>query len=164
MQRLDRKILTLNEFNIRRKRWQRTQKIVFTNGCFDILHRGHVEYLSKAASFGDKLVVGLNSDSSIRRIKGESRPIVCEEDRAVVLSALEMVDYVIIFDEPTPAELIESILPDVLVKGADWAKDEIVGAEIVKANGGEVRRIKLTTGKSTSAIIGKILENNRGER
>lgn len=161
MPRLERKILTLLEFNKRKKRWKRTCKLVFTNGCFDILHRGHVEYLAKAASLGDKLVVGLNSDASVRLIKGESRPIVCEEDRAFVLSALEMVDYVIIFDESTPARLIEEILPDILVKGADWVEEEIVGAEIVKKNGGEIRRIELTPGKSSSSIIEKILENHR---
>jgi rfaE bifunctional protein nucleotidyltransferase chain/domain len=103
------------------------KKIVFTNGCFDILHRGHVEYLSKAKQLGDVLIVGLNSDSSVKMIKGDKRPIVPQEDRAFILSNLSFVDYVVIFDEPTPYELISKIVPDVLVKGSDWSQENVVG-------------------------------------
>lgn len=133
------------------------KKAVFTNGCFDIIHAGHVRYLRKAASLGDVLVVGLNSDSSIREIKGETRPIVPERERAEVLSALEFVDYVVVFKEKTPIKLIEAIRPDVLAKGADWAGKDIVGADIVKSAGGRVARITLVKGKSTTNIIRKIL-------
>lgn len=133
-------------------------KVVFTNGCFDIIHAGHVRYLGKARELGDCLVVGLNSDSSVRGIKGELRPIVPEDERAEVLSALEAVDMVVLFDEPTPLGLIEAIVPDVLVKGADWAEDEIVGSEVVKSHGGRVKRVELVEGRSTTNIIGRILE------
>jgi len=112
---------------------RKKKTIVFTNGCFDIIHAGHVRYLKKAKSLGDFLVVGLNSDSSVKKIKGEKRPIVPQKERAEVLSGLEAVDYVVLFNEPTPTKLIEAVLPDVLVKGADWASHEIVGADVVKA-------------------------------
>lgn len=133
------------------------KRIVFTNGCFDILHAGHVRYLKRARSLGDALVVGLNSDSSIRAIKGETRPIVPEKERAEVLSALECVDYVVIFKEPTPLKLIEAILPDVLAKGADWAAKEIIGGGCVKNSGGRIARITLVKGRSTTNIISRIL-------
>lgn len=129
------------------------KRIVFTNGVFDILHRGHVDYLSKAKSFGDILIVGLNSDSSVRKIKGPSRPINKQADRAYILLALKAVDLVVIFSEETPQKLIEQINPDVLVKGADYKISEIVGADFVKANGGSVRRVPLTKGRSTTGII-----------
>lgn len=132
------------------------QKIVFTNGVFDILHRGHVEYLAKAKSFGDVLILGLNSDASVRRLKGRNRPINKQIDRAIVLLALESVDYVILFSQDTPLKLIESIKPDVLVKGADYKISEIVGSEFVLSHGGEVKRVKLTKGRSTSNTIKKI--------
>jgi rfaE bifunctional protein nucleotidyltransferase chain/domain len=128
-------------------------RTVFTNGCFDILHRGHIEYLQKAKTFGDKLVVGLNSDASVRRLKGEARPIQDEQSRKIILEALRFVDEVIIFDEDTPYELIKKIQPDVLVKGADYKPEDIVGYDIVKAKGGEVRTVEFVDGHSTSRIV-----------
>ncbi|SMP11510.1 rfaE bifunctional protein, domain II [Desulfurobacterium pacificum] len=127
--------------------------IVFTNGCFDILHAGHVDYLEKAKSFGDVLIVGVNSDSSIKRIKGEKRPINKQEHRVKVLSALNCVDYVIVFDEDTPIEVIKAVKPDVLVKGADWKLEDIVGREYAK----RVERIEFSYDVSTTKIIEKIL-------
>jgi len=134
-------------------------RVVFTNGCFDIIHAGHVRYLKKSSALGDILVVGLNSDASVRMIKGKNRPIVPEAERAEVLSALEAVDYVVIFDEPTPIRLIEAIRPDVLVKGADWKAGEIVGADVVRESGGRVARVSLVKGRSTTRIIETILKN-----
>lgn len=133
------------------------KKVVFTNGCFDIIHAGHVRYLNKAKSLGDILVVGLNNDSSIKRIKGKKRPIVPEAERAEVVSALSCVDYVVKFGEDTPVRLIEAIKPDILVKGADWAAKDIVGGDIVKKHGGKIRRVTLVKGRSTTNIIKKIL-------
>lgn len=133
-------------------------RIVFTNGCFDILHAGHVRYLSEAGSYGDILVVGLNSDKSVKLIKGENRPIIPELQRAEVLAGLWCVDYVTLFHESDPLKLIEKLKPDILVKGADWAEDQIVGADIVNANGGKVIRIRMVSGVSTSEIIQKILK------
>ncbi len=127
--------------------------IVFTNGCFDILHAGHVDYLEKAKSFGDILIVGINSDSSIKRIKGEKRPINKQEHRVKVLSALNCVDYVVVFDEDTPIELIKIVQPDVLVKGADWKLEDIVGREYAK----RVERVDFSYDISTTKIIRKIL-------
>lgn len=130
--------------------------IVFTNGCFDIIHAGHVQYLEQAQQLGDILVVGLNSDASVRRLKGSSRPINSEENRALVLAALQSVDYVIIFEEDTPYELIEAIQPDVLVKGGDWKETEIVGSDIVKAKGGKVISLPFREGLSTTNMIEKM--------
>lgn len=132
------------------------QKIVFTNGCFDILHRGHVDYLSKARSLGDLLIVGLNSDKSVQRIKGESRPIQDENSRAEILASLLFVDYVVLFDQDTPLELIEKVKPDFLVKGADYKPENIVGHEIVEEKGGKVVTIEFLQGYSTSKIVEKI--------
>jgi len=132
-------------------------KTVFTNGCFDILHRGHVEYLQKAKTFGDKLIIGLNSDASVRRLKGETRPIQDQESRKIILEALRCVDEVIIFDEDTPYELIKKIQPDVLVKGADYKPDDIIGYDIVKAKGGEVCTIEFVEGHSTSGIVNRLI-------
>ncbi len=132
------------------------KKIVFTNGCFDILHVGHISYLRKAKRLGDILVIGVNSDDSVRRLKGESRPINCCEDRMTLLSSLDFVDYVVEFKEDTPADLIAKIVPDVLVKGGDYKPEEIVGADTVLANGGEVKVIDFVEGKSTTGIIDKI--------
>ncbi|MBA3010505.1 MAG: D-glycero-beta-D-manno-heptose 1-phosphate adenylyltransferase [Proteobacteria bacterium] len=132
------------------------KRIVFTNGCFDILHAGHVSYLSMAAALGDVLVVGLNSDLSVKRIKGEKRPIIGEAHRACVMSALEFVDHVVLFDDPDPGQLIETICPDILVKGADWTEDKIVGAAFVRENGGRVERIVLEPDISTTKIIERI--------
>ena len=134
------------------------KKIVFTNGCFDLIHAGHVDYLKKAKALGDILVVGLNSDDSIRRIKGEKRPIIPQEMRAEVLSSLKPVDYVVIFEEDTPANLIKTIKPDILVKGGDWELDKIVGREFVESYGGKVLTIPFTYDISTTKIINTILE------
>ncbi|MCH7590965.1 D-glycero-beta-D-manno-heptose 1-phosphate adenylyltransferase [PVC group bacterium] len=130
--------------------------IVFTNGCFDILHPGHVYYLNHAKNMGDCLVVGLNTDASVKRIKGPKRPLVCEKDRARVLASLESVDYVVFFDDDTPQKLIEIVKPDILVKGGDYRKDEIMGADIVKAYGGKVATIDFLDGFSTTEMISKI--------
>jgi len=132
------------------------QTIVFTNGCFDLVHRGHIDSLVKAASFGDRLIVGLNSDVSVRLLKGENRPLMEEQSRAVILASLLMVDAVILFEEETPYELIRSTLPDVLVKGAEYRIEEIAGFDVVLASGGRVERIELTEGFSTSDLIQKI--------
>jgi rfaE bifunctional protein nucleotidyltransferase chain/domain len=132
-------------------------KVVFTNGCFDLMHAGHAQYLQAAKALGDVLVVGLNSDESVSRIKGSSRPIIDQENRAFMLAALSSVDYVVIFEEDTPLELIKFIRPDVLVKGGDWAESEIVGADIVKQDGGQVYSLPLREGLSSSKIIEKIL-------
>lgn len=132
------------------------KKIVFTNGCFDILHRGHVTYLNQARDLGDLLIVGINSDESVKRLKGPERPVNMLEDRAYVLSALKSVDYVIPFEEDTPLNLINLIMPDILVKGGDYTIDRIIGAQEVLANGGKVEIIPFVPGKSTSAIIDTI--------
>ncbi|HLN73240.1 MAG TPA: D-glycero-beta-D-manno-heptose 1-phosphate adenylyltransferase [Prolixibacteraceae bacterium] len=138
-------------------KWRQAGKsIVFTNGCFDLIHRGHIDSLSKAAVFGDKLVVGLNSDTSVKFLKGKNRPLIDQQSRAIMLASLIMVDAVIVFDEETPYELIKSILPDVLVKGSEYMLEEIAGYDIVLAEGGRVERIDLTQGFSTSALIDKI--------
>jgi D-beta-D-heptose 7-phosphate kinase/D-beta-D-heptose 1-phosphate adenosyltransferase len=131
-------------------------KVIFTNGCFDILHSGHIDLFDFCKRLGDCLVVGLNTDRSITEIKGSGRPIMNETDRARIVNALRSVDYVILFDEPTPQRLIEAIRPDVLVKGKDWQGKEVAGAEFVKSYGGQVVFAPLTEGKSTSAIIEKI--------
>lgn len=131
-------------------------RIVFTNGVYDLLHRGHAEYLEEARALGDRLVVGVNSDASVRRLKGPTRPIVPQADRAALVAALACVDLAVIFDEDTPLSLIEAIEPDVLVKGADWAEDKIVGADFVRARGGRVERIALREGLSTSALVERI--------
>ena len=141
---------------------QENKKVVFTNGCFDILHAGHVDYLKKAKECGDVLIVGLNSDKSVSEIKGEKRPIINENERAFILSNLKAVDYVVLFDEPTPKELIEKIIPDILVKGEDWQIENIVGKDIVEQNGGEVKTIKFITSQSTSNIIKKVLDTYNG--
>ena len=132
------------------------KRIVFTNGVFDILHYGHIDYLTKAKALGDVLVVGLNTDSSVRKFKPKGRPVQNEKDRAKILAALEMVDYVVLFSEETPERLIKTVKPDVLVKGADYKLFQIVGADFVKSYGGKVRRIRLAKGRSTTALIKKI--------
>jgi D-beta-D-heptose 7-phosphate kinase/D-beta-D-heptose 1-phosphate adenosyltransferase len=144
--------------SIRRQAKAEGKKVVFTNGVFDLLHRGHVEYLQKARELGDLLILGLNSDDSVRRIKGPKRPLVNQEDRAAVLSALSCVDHIVFFDEDTPQKLIEALTPDILVKGADYTVEQIVGADVVLKNGGKVLPIELTPGKSTSGLISKIVE------
>ncbi|AHE95464.1 glycerol-3-phosphate cytidylyltransferase [Thermocrinis ruber] len=134
------------------------KKIVFTNGCFDILHAGHADYLNRAKSLGDILVVGINSDASVRRIKGEKRPILPQQMRAYLLDNLKPVDYVVIFEEDTPLELIKAIKPDVLVKGADWDLERIVGADFVLSYGGRVERIPFSFDISTSKVIERVLD------
>ena len=134
------------------------QRIVFTNGCFDLLHYGHLHYLYEAKALGDRLVVGLNSGASVQRLKGPTRPINDEKTRAHLLAALEMVDLVVIFDEDTPFELIQAIEPDILVKGGDWQPDQIVGADLVLARGGAVRSLPFQAGYSTTNIEQKILQ------
>lgn len=134
-----------------------SRKIVFTNGCFDILHHGHVDYLSKAADLGDVLIIGVNTDASVKRLnKGPNRPIQNENDRMLLLSAIQFVEAVILFDEDTPLDLIKAIQPDVLVKGGDWKESEIVGADVVKAKGGEVKVIPFVEGYSTTSIEKRI--------
>jgi len=134
------------------------KKVVFTNGCFDILHVGHIRYLKKAKSLGDILIIGMNTDRSVKSFKGEKRPIVPENERAEVLSALEFVDYVVLFDEPDPLRLIETLKPDVLVKGADWAKEKIIGREIVENAGGRVVRVPMVPGASSTGVIERIIK------
>lgn len=153
------KIKTLEEMlRIRTAMRERGKKLAFTNGCFDILHVGHVRYLNQARTLADALVVAINSDRSVRAIKGEDRPFVPEAERAEVLSALACVDFVTIFDAATPQSVIDTIVPDVLVKGADWGLSEIVGRETVEKAGGLVRNIDLVPGRSTSSIVARIRE------
>jgi len=137
------------------------KKVVFTNGCFDIMHAGHVRYLAAAGLEGDLLVVGLNSDDSVRSIKGNKRPIVNQDQRAEVLASLECVDYVVFFESPDPLALLQTLKPDVLVKGADWTEEKIIGGDVVKSNGGSVIRIPLVPEISTTQIIQRILELHR---
>ena len=134
------------------------KKIVFTNGVFDIIHRGHVSYLNEAKALGDYLIVGLNADASVKRLKGDSRPVNKEEDRKFVMENLKAVDEVIIFTEDTPFNLISKIIPDILVKGGDWKEDQIVGSDIVKQNGGKVFSLKFIDNYSTTGIIEKIIK------
>jgi D-beta-D-heptose 7-phosphate kinase/D-beta-D-heptose 1-phosphate adenosyltransferase len=153
------RVLSLEEMRVERVRLRTEgQSLVFSNGVFDILHRGHCAYLADARSLGDALIVGLNSDASVRRLKGEKKPIVPEADRAAVLASLACVDYVVLFEEDTPLQLISTLLPDVLVKGGDYALDDIVGRGEVEAAGGRVLTIPLTEGRSSTNIIATILE------
>ncbi len=154
------KIITLEECETVLPQIRRDKKVVFTNGCFDILHVGHVSLLNQARALGDVLIVGVNTDASIRRIKGEKRPIVREGERAHVLAALEAVDYVVLFDEDTPIRLIESVKPDILVKGSDYRPDEVVGKEIVEKYGGRVELVPLVEGFSTTNIVNTILKHH----
>lgn len=134
------------------------KRLVFTNGCFDILHRGHVEYLQQARQLGDALIIGLNSDNSTRRLKGEFRPIVPQDDRAFILASLFAVDFVSVFDEDTPYDLISVVQPDILVKGGDYKIDDIVGKDIVEARGGKVQTIPFVANRSTTNIVQQIVE------
>jgi D-beta-D-heptose 7-phosphate kinase/D-beta-D-heptose 1-phosphate adenosyltransferase len=157
------KVVTLRRLRVVRADFRRRgRRVVFTNGTFDILHRGHVDYLARARRLGDVLIVGLNTDASIRRIKGPRRPLNRAADRAAVLAALACVDYVVLFGEDTPERLIRALLPDVLVKGADWKPGSIVGGDVVRAGGGVVRTIPLTRGRSTTGLIERILRVHRG--
>lgn len=144
--------MNLDQFNQARE----NKKVVFTNGCFDIIHRGHVSYLNEARALGDLLVVGLNSDASVKRLKGESRPVNHEQDRKFVMENLKAVDFVFIFEEDTPLNLIKEISPDILVKGGDWKPDQIVGSDFVIQNGGQVLSLKFIDGFSTTSTIEKI--------
>ncbi|MEW6511347.1 MAG: D-glycero-beta-D-manno-heptose 1-phosphate adenylyltransferase [Bacteroidota bacterium] len=155
-------VMTLDRLvRLRRRLARQQRKVVFTNGTFDILHRGHIEYLAAARRMGDVLVVGLNTDASIRRIKGKGRPINPARDRAAVLAALASVNYVALFADDTPLRMIRRLRPDVLVKGADWKKSQIVGAEDVERSGGVVKTVRLTPGRSTTGTIGRILRAHR---
>lgn len=154
-------ILELNDLKKVREELKKSgRKLVFTNGCFDILHKGHAEYLKEAKALGDVLVVGVNSDRSVKKLKGESRPVNNENDRAFMLDNLKSVDYVIIFDEDTPYELIKEIVPDLLVKGGDWKENEIVGSDIVRDNGGKVVSLMFVDGYSTTKILNKVTGRN----
>lgn len=158
MRKPESKILTKEQMVEERARLKAAGKVVsFTNGCFDILHCGHITYLNQARAEGDVLVLGMNSDASVRRSKGDDRPINCQEDRALVLAALECIDYVVLFDEDEPATLVDAIIPDVLVKGEDWAH-YVSGRETVEANGGKVVLTKMVEGRSTTGTIEKILK------
>ena len=151
------KIYTLPQLQEELKDWRaKGEKIVFTNGCFDLLHLGHVDYLEKARQLGDKLVLGLNTDASISRIKGPSRPLQDEMSRARVMASLLFVDAVVLFNDDTPLELIKAVQPDILVKGDDYAVEQIVGHEVVMAKGGEVKTVPLVKGYSTTNIVNKI--------
>lgn len=150
------KIIDTKQLSALQKQWNNEgKKVVFTNGCFDIVHRGHVEYLAKAAQFGDLMVVGLNADASVSRLKGANRPVQDQQARAIVLASMSFVDAVVFFDQDTPYELIKAVQPDYLVKGADYNPEDIVGYDIVTAKGGEVKTIELVKGYSTSAVIQK---------
>jgi len=153
------KIVSLPELLTQVDSWKKEGKIVFTNGCFDILHLGHVDYLEKAAEKGDKLIVGLNTDQSVKKLKGPQRPVNNELSRARIIAALQFVDAVVLFGEDTPLNLIMSIIPDVLVKGDDYDIKNIVGADFVIENGGQVETVALVNGHSTTNLISKIQQN-----
>jgi rfaE bifunctional protein nucleotidyltransferase chain/domain len=158
-------VLTLEEAILRFGPEKRNgRRIVFTNGCFDLLHPGHIRSLELARELGDALIIGLNSDASVRQLKGVGRPVIAERERAEILAALESVEAVVIFDDLTPREVITRLLPDVLVKGGDWPGDQIVGREEVEAAGGRVVTVPVVPGYSTTAILQKIREGTRGPR
>lgn len=152
-------LISLKELKtIRQKLKTENKKVVFTNGVFDLIHSGHVDYLVKAKALGDVLIVGLNSDKSVKKIKGDKRPILIQDERSFILANLKPVDYIILFDEDTPENLIKELIPDILVKGGDWMVDKIVGNDIVIKNGGEVKSIEFVNPQSTSKIIDIILK------
>ena len=156
------KIISIKQFfEFQTKGCFKKQKLVFTNGCFDILHSGHVLYLEEAKSLGDILILGLNSDDSVKRLKGEDRPINSENERAIVLSGLNSIDYIIIFEEDTPIELIKQIQPNILVKGGDWTVKQIVGYDIVLKNGGDVKSLLFKEGLSSTCVINKIRQDTK---
>lgn len=152
---IERKIVSASLFD---KKQMADKKIVFTNGCFDLIHLGHIDYLSKAADFGELLIIGLNTDASVRKLKGEHRPIKDEQSRAMILASFLFVDFVILFDEATPYELIKKIQPNVLIKGSDYNVEDIVGYDIVKKGGGDIVTLDFLDGHSTSLIEKKIKE------
>lgn len=152
------RVITRSQVASELEKVRNSKKVVFTNGCFDILHVGHVKYLQQAKSLGDLLVVGLNSDSSVKILKGDTRPVQNEQDRADILAALNCVDFVVLFSEETPLELIKIVKPDILVKGGDWEISKIVGSDFVQSYGGNVQSLKFIQGRSTSQIIEKIIK------
>ncbi|MGY8701022.1 MAG: D-glycero-beta-D-manno-heptose 1-phosphate adenylyltransferase [bacterium] len=155
----DYKITAFSEIAEQVRKWRNEgRSLVFTNGCFDLLHAGHIRYLQTAAAFADIFILGLNSDSSVRKLKGLRRPIMSQADRALLLSALAAIDCVVIFDEETPARLIATVLPDVLVKGGDYLAEDIVGYDTVTKNGGRVEVVSFVEGKSTTGIVNLIME------
>jgi len=154
------KILDDNSLHQQLSIWRfLNKKIVFTNGCFDIIHLGHIDYLSKAKDLGDILLIGLNTDDSVKRLKGNNRPIKNQQERSVLLASLQFVDGIILFNEDTPYDLIKKIEPDILVKGSDYKKEEIVGADVIKNTGGEIITIDFLEGYSTTSILDKIRKN-----
>ena len=154
-QTIQQKIVTLPQLTSILKE-RNCQRVVFTNGCFDLVHQGHIHYLSHARDLGDMLILGLNSDASIRRLKGPQRPIVSENERAIMMASFEFIDYVVLFEEDTPINLISAIIPDILVKGGDYEVEKIVGYDVVTQNGGKVVTLDFITGYSTTNIIEKI--------
>ena len=150
------KIVTLSQLQERLAAMRKSNPrpvVVFTNGCFDLVHRGHVDYLSRARDLGDVLVVGLNSDASVRRLKGDGRPVSNQESRSEVMAAFAFVDFVVLFDEDTPIKLIEAVLPDILVKGGDYSHDTVVGADFVEQHGGRLELLSLVPGESTTRLV-----------
>ena len=161
LDKIQNKIISFGNLQKQVLKWrEENKKIVFTNGCFDIIHRGHVDYLSKAKDLGDILIIGLNTDQSVRNIKGNTRPIQDEQSRAIILASMQFVDAIVFFSEPTPYTLIKEIQPDILVKGADYKKEDIVGYDIVSQRGGKVETIEFIEGYSTSNIERKIKNTN----
>src|SRR5262245_51870166 len=158
------KIFSLDQLRTERERLRPAgRRVVFTNGCFDLIHPGHIKYLQEARRLGDELIVALNSDRSVRELKGEKRPILDQNERADVMASLGCVDYVTIFDEPTPREIIAALLPDVLVKGGDWEVERIIGRDEVEAAGGEVLSLPFIEGCSTTELIKRILRRYGGQ-
>ena len=157
LNKISAKIKNLKDAEVIVKEWaSKGEKTTFTNGCFDIVHRGHIDYLSKAKDLGTKLILGLNTDASVQRLKGPQRPVVDEQSRAILTAALQFIDLVVFFDEDTPYELIKTLQPDILVKGSDYKAEDIVGYDIVKAKGGQVITIDFVEGFSSSSIVEKI--------
>ena len=157
LNKLNNKICSLEELENKANTWKQTgEEVVFTNGCFDIIHRGHIEVLAQTADLGSKLIIGLNSDSSIQKLKGKNRPIIDEKSRAILLASFSFIDAVVLFSEDTPINLISTLLPDVLAKGGDYKIETIVGHEIVQKNGGEVILVPFVDGFSSTTIIEKI--------
>ena len=160
LQNIKSKIYTLSELVEQSKIWRgKGEKIVFTNGCFDLVHRGHVEVLANTADLGDRLIIGLNSDSSIQKLKGENRPIIDQNSRAILLASLQFIDAIVLFSEDTPQKLIETIVPDILAKGGDYRVEEIAGHELVLENGGSVILVPFIDGLSTTNIVDKIKQD-----
>ncbi|MDD4685413.1 MAG: D-glycero-beta-D-manno-heptose 1-phosphate adenylyltransferase [Bacteroidales bacterium] len=164
IQSIKNKIYNLDKLVLQLKVWEKEgKKIVFTNGCFDIIHQGHIDYLAKAKDLGDKLIIGLNTDQSVSTIKGKNRPIQDEKSRAIILASMQFVDAIIYFSDPTPYELIKAIEPDILVKGADYKPEDIVGYDIVKQKGGEIKTIEFLEGYSTTSIENKIIKDYKSK-